>query len=70
MKVGYKYLPNVGSIGQPRQPRPARQASPVLDTVSRYVTRYRLPYDIASQQQKILDAGLPERLALRLANGS
>ena len=69
VKVGYKYLFNVGSIGQPRN-RDPRASFAVLDTVSRYVTRYRLPYDIASQQQKILDAGLPERLALRLANGS
>ena len=29
----------------------------------------RLDYDIATAQKKILDAGLPERLAERLAYG-
>lgn len=69
IKVGYKYLFNIGSIGQPRN-RDPRASFAVLDTVARYVTRYRLPYDIASQQQKIIDAGLPERLATRLELGS
>ena len=41
----------------------------MLDTGKNIVTRYRIPYDVASAQQKILDAGLPERLAVRLASG-
>ena len=68
LKVGSKYLFNVGSIGQPRN-RDPRASFAILDTDMRQVTRFRLPYDIASAQQKVLDAGLPERLALRLAIG-
>jgi len=66
--TGHKYLFNIGSIGQPRNGDP-RASFAVLDTEKHLVTRYRLPYDIASAQNKILDAGLPERLALRLARG-
>ncbi len=69
LKAGYKYLFNIGSIGQPRN-RDPRASFAVLDTDERIITRYRLPYDIASAQNKIIDAGLPERLALRLAAGT
>ena len=68
-KTGHKYLFNVGSIGQPRNGDP-RASFAVLDTDAKKVTRYRIPYDIAAVQQKILDAGLPERLARRLEIGS
>ena len=64
-----KYLFNVGSIGQPRNGDP-RASFAVWDTDQMTVTRFRLPYDIAVTQQKILDAGLPARLAERLAVGS
>jgi diadenosine tetraphosphatase ApaH/serine/threonine PP2A family protein phosphatase len=67
-KQGHKYLFNIGSIGQPRNGDP-RASFAVLDTDAKTVSRYRLPYDIASAQNKIIDAGLPERLALRLASG-
>ena len=69
IKAGHKYLFNIGSIGQPRN-RDPRASFAVLDTDSHSVIRYRIPYDIASAQNKIIDAGLPERLALRLAVGS
>lgn len=65
----HKYLFNIGSIGQPRNGDP-RASFAVLDTDKCVVTRYRLPYDIASAQQKVLAAGLPERLARRLAAGN
>ncbi len=69
IKAGFKYLFNIGSIGQPRN-RDPRSSFAVFDPAARMITRYRLPYDIASAQNKIIDAGLPERLALRLASGS
>ncbi len=69
LQSGTKYLFNIGSIGQPRNHDP-RASFAVLDTIDNTVTRYRLPYDIAAQQQKILDAGLPERLAVRLGSGT
>lgn len=69
IKTGHKYLFNVGSIGQPRN-RDPRTSFAVYDTNERTVTRYRLPYDVATTQRKVLEAGLPERLAVRLATGS
>ena len=69
IQTGYKYLFNVGSIGQPRN-RDPRASFAVFDNTERSVTRYRLPYEIAVTQQKVLAAGLPERLALRLAVGN
>ena len=66
---GQKYLFNVGSIGQPRNGDP-RASFAVIDTDRGVVTRYRIPYDVASAQRKIIDAGLPERLARRLETGS
>jgi diadenosine tetraphosphatase ApaH/serine/threonine PP2A family protein phosphatase len=63
-----KYLVNPGSIGQPRDGDP-RAAFALYDTEERSVTFHRVPYNIAKAQQKIRAAGLPERLAARLAEG-
>ena len=68
MEPGYKYLLNVGSVGQPRN-RDPRASFAIYDSDLKTVTRYRLPYDIASAQQKIMAAGLPDRLASRLSLG-
>ncbi|MBQ9754782.1 MAG: metallophosphoesterase family protein [Lentisphaeria bacterium] len=64
-----KYLFNVGSIGQPRNGDP-RASFAIWDTDQMTMSRYLLPYDIKTTQQKILDAGLPARLAERLEYGS
>ncbi|HRR28014.1 MAG TPA: metallophosphoesterase family protein [Victivallales bacterium] len=64
-----KYLINVGSVGQPRN-RDPRASFSVYDVSAGKITRYRLQYDIESAQKSIIEAGLPERLALRLAKGS
>jgi diadenosine tetraphosphatase ApaH/serine/threonine PP2A family protein phosphatase len=69
IKTGFKYLFNVGSVGQPRN-RDPRASFAVYDSDDKTVTRYRIPYDIASAQKKILAVGLPERLALRLETGN
>lgn len=63
-----KYLFNVGSIGQPRDGDP-RAAFTVYTPSDSTVQIYRIDYDIETCQQKILDAGLPVRLANRLADG-
>ena len=68
LETGYKYLLNVGSVGQPRN-RDPRASFAIYDSDMKTVTRYSLPYDIPAAQQKILAAGLPERLATRLAAG-
>jgi diadenosine tetraphosphatase ApaH/serine/threonine PP2A family protein phosphatase len=63
-----KYLVNPGSIGQPRDGDP-RGAFAMLDTGTNTVVFHRVPYDILRAQRKILSAGLPDRLARRLAEG-
>ena len=68
LEKGHKYLFNIGSIGQPRNGDP-RASFAIYDSDAQTVTRYRVPYDIAAAQQKVRDAGLPERLAMRLALG-
>ncbi len=69
IQPGYKYLINVGSVGQPRN-RDPRASFAVYDSDEKTVTRYAIPYDVAAAQEKIRRAGLPERLAARLEIGS
>jgi predicted phosphodiesterase len=65
---GKKYFVNVGAVGQPRDNNP-KAAYVVYDTIDGTIEIRRLDYDIAAAQKKILAAGLPERLAERLAYG-
>lgn len=69
LDVDARYLINPGSVGQPRD-GDWRAAYAIYDSVQRVVTFCRVPYDVRSAQQKILDAGLPEMLALRLTRGT
>jgi predicted phosphodiesterase len=68
VEPGRKYFVNVGSIGQPRDNDP-RAAYVVFDMAEGTIELRRLDYDIETAQKKILDAGLPPRLAERLAHG-
>ncbi len=63
-----KYLINPGSVGQPRDYDP-RASFLVYDTLEQKVAFYRIDYDIAACQDKIIKAGLPSQLAARLAMG-
>ena len=63
-----KYFINVGAVGQPRDNNP-RAAYVIYDMDAGTIELRRLDYDITAAQQKILEAGLPERLAERLAYG-
>ncbi len=63
-----KYIINVGSAGQPRD-ADARAAYVIYDTESKTVQLKRIGYDFKVTQKKILQAGLPEFLAERLAEG-
>ena len=65
---GTHYLINPGSIGQPRD-GDWRAAFCILDKAAQEITFYRVPYDLARAQGRILMAGLPERLAQRLRDG-
>jgi predicted phosphodiesterase len=68
IETGTTYLLNPGSIGQPRDGDP-RAAFAIFDTDSRAVEYWRVPYDIASVQARMVAAGLPEPLILRLTFG-
>jgi predicted phosphodiesterase len=63
-----KYLLNPGSVGQPRD-GDWRAGCALFDSESYKVTFYRVPYNLEKAQKTILDAKLPDRLALRLADG-
>lgn len=63
-----RYAINPGSVGQPRD-GDWRCGFAIFNTDSNTVTFYRIPYDVHTAQQRILDARLPERLAARLAVG-
>jgi predicted phosphodiesterase len=61
-------LVNVGSVGQPRD-GDARAAYGVLDVERNTIRLRRTPYDVQGAQRKIMQAGLPQWLALRLERG-
>lgn len=63
-----RYLINPGSVGQPRDGDP-RAGFAIADTAAREVTLYRVEYPIAKAQARILEEGLPDVLAQRLALG-
>lgn len=63
-----RYIVNVGSVGQPRDGDP-RAAYGVYDEGSGTVELRRVEYDIRAAQRGIVDAGLPEFLAVRLEAG-
>lgn len=68
VESGKKYFVNAGSIGQPRDGNP-KAAYVLYDMEENLIILKRLDYDIATTQKKIMDAGLPARLAERLAVG-
>lgn len=64
----YRYIINCGSVGQPRDGNPFACYGVYDNDIETYRIE-RIPYDIATAQQKILNAGLPGILARRLAAG-
>jgi predicted phosphodiesterase len=65
---GARWLINPGSVGQPRD-RDPRAAYAVWDTGADTMDLRRVAYDVPAAQAAIRDAGLPDRLAERLAAG-
>jgi predicted phosphodiesterase len=63
------YLVNPGSVGQPRDHDP-RAAFALYDSETRLVQYERTEYDVSATARKIVDAGLPEALGLRLFRGA
>jgi predicted phosphodiesterase len=68
LSAGKKYFINAGSVGQPRD-RDWRAAYCILHTDRQVVEQRRVKYDLETAQKKIRAAGLPDRLADRLAMG-
>ncbi len=63
-----KFLINPGSVGQPRN-RDPHSASLVFDLETREIEVITVKYNVRETCKKILKAGLPDELALRLVSG-
>jgi diadenosine tetraphosphatase ApaH/serine/threonine PP2A family protein phosphatase len=63
-----KTLVNVGSVGQPRD-EDARACCALYDSKAQTIRLLRVSYDVKIAGRKIIEAGLPEALALRLELG-
>ena len=63
-----KQILNPGSVGQPRD-RDPRAAYAIYDTDARTWTPRRAAYNIPEVQERIRAAGLPEKHAVRIAEG-
>jgi predicted phosphodiesterase len=68
LRSGARYLFNPGSVGQPRD-KDWRAAFAVYDSETQQLIFCRVPYEVGSTQERIVRAGLPDRLALRLRQG-
>lgn len=65
---GKKYFVNVGSVGQPRD-GDSRSAYVTYCAKTKEIEFIRVNYDVQAAMDKNMQAGLPERLATRLAHG-
>lgn len=63
-----KLILNPGSVGQPRD-RDPRAAYAIYDTEARTWTPKRVTYNVAEVQERIRATGLPEKHAVRIAEG-
>ena len=68
IKEGYKYIINVGSVGQPRDGNP-KASYAIYDDEKNFVEINRIEYDVKKAKEKILEAGLPQILGERLEHG-
>lgn len=68
MEEANRYLVNPGSVGQPRDGDP-RAGFGIVDIAAKEMTIYRVEYPISKAQARIIEAGLPDVLAQRLALG-
>jgi len=69
LKLGERRLMvNAGSVGQPRDGDP-RAAYAIYDAEEQVIYHYRIEYDIAGVQQRMVGLGLPRFLAERLGHG-
>lgn len=68
LKPEMRYIITVGSVGQPRDYDP-RACAGVYDTETRRFEYVRAEYDVESQRQKIINAGLAHNFGTRLLLG-
>jgi predicted phosphodiesterase len=68
IEEGYKYIINLGSVGQPRDGNP-KACVYIYDTDRKIFIRTRHEYDISGAQQQIMATPLPVVLAERLEEG-
>ena len=59
---------NPGGVGQPRDGDP-RASYAIYDSETRIVKLHRIPYDVVATQDRMMEKGLPVRLAVRLQRG-
>ena len=59
---------NPGGVGQPRDGNPEASYA-IYDSEVGIIRLHRVPYDIEKTQEKMVHAGLPLRLAIRLKSG-
>ncbi len=65
---GDRLIINPGGVGQPRDGDP-RAAYAICDTEGKTIYPFRIPYDIAATQEKMIRQGLNPRLVARLSYG-
>jgi predicted phosphodiesterase len=63
-----RYLINPGSVGQPRDGNSGASFG-IFDSERFTYANFRIAYDVAAVQRKVLAAGLPTALAQRLSRG-
>ncbi len=65
---GIRLIVNPGGVGQPRD-GDSRASYALIDTERKIFCHYRVDYDVNATQNKMIQAGLPHRLATRLSYG-
>ena len=68
VKLEPRLIANPGSVGQPRD-RDPRSAYAIYDSTANTWEPRRVTYNIPEVQQRIREAGLPEKHAVRIAEG-
>lgn len=68
LSLSPRLILNPGSVGQPRD-RDPRAAYAIYDSEALTWTPKRVKYNVAEVQERIRSAGLPEKHAMRLAEG-
>jgi predicted phosphodiesterase len=68
LSLSPKMILNPGSVGQPRD-RDPRAAYAIFDSTAETWQPLRVEYNVPEVQQRVREAGLPEKHAIRIAEG-